>query len=364
MDRFHVVPPLANRGAGSTIGEGLTSCVDWFSATFLNEQDPHAVIAMIGLDYSTFVCAPKGRYGYKQMLIFEHISILYDGRKDMGVHLEISGQGCRLYEQASDMSWQELFAMTREQFAVVSVKRLDLAIDDQLGYFKLTQVINNVKRGYTTSVFRSIKRISNLQVADGKEYGHTIYFGSAQSKIRFRLYDKLSEQLAKKRKIPDGVDFWNRIEVELKDERAQSVANILSEDTLTAGEIVAGLLLRYVKFKRPTKGDKNKYRWDLQPWYKKFLADAKPLKLINKLPEQSIERKYNWVSKNVVKTIAMLAITFLEDSDKMLDDFISDGQDKLTDLDWQLIDSFKSSGKSYDDFIADILAQKKLPSTK
>lgn len=350
MDRFHVKPPLANRGVGSTIGEGLTSCVDWFSATFLNEQDPSAVIALIGLNYNDFVNAPKGRYGYKKMLILHHINVLYDGRDDMGVHLEITGQGCRVYEKNSDLSWQELFALTRDQYAVISVKRLDLAIDDHLGYFKLTQVINNVKRGYTTSVFRSIKRISNLKVADGTEYGHTIYFGSPQSNIRFRLYDKLSEQIAKKRNV-EGIDFWNRIEVELKDERAQSVANILSEDTLTAGEIVAGLLLRYVKFKRPTKGDKNKYRWDLQPWYKKFLADAKPLKLVNKLPEQSIERKYQWISKSVVKTMAMLAITFIDDSDTMLDDFVKEGQDKLTDFDWQLIDDFKKSGLTYTDFL-------------
>lgn len=349
---FDVEPPHANRGAQSTTQNSLSACVDWLSVTFLDEQNFEECIDVFGLDPGLFVEMKKGRYGYRKMVQYNYISVLYDGREDMGVHVELSGQGCRYFEQESDICWNELFVRLVTDFKhKVNINRLDLAIDDTVGYFKITQAINNVKRGNCVSLFRKARRISNLNIQQGGEFGHTLYFGSPSSKLMFRFYDKLEEMKAKKKVVSDDIEIWNRIEVSLQDERAESVVQILAEETLQVGEIVRGLLKHYIKFKSKSKTDKNIYRWPLTPWYKKFLDDVQPLRITTKTPDRSIQRIYSWINKSVIKSFAMLAITFNDNLEDMLNDFLTDGQDKLTQTDWNIIDDFKKSGMDYFEFL-------------
>lgn len=349
---FDVEPPLANRGAQSTMGNSLSACVDWLSVTFLDEQYPEECIDVFGLDPDLFVEVKKGRYGYRKMIQYNNISVLFDGREDMGIHVELSGQGCRYFEQESEICWNELFVrLVTDYKHKVNIKRLDLAIDDTIGYFKITQAINNVKRGNCVSLFRKARRISNLDIQQGGEFGHTLYFGSPSSKLMFRFYDKFEEMKAKKKVVSDDIEVWNRIEVSLQNERAESVVQILAEETLQVGEIVRGLLKHYIKFKSKSTADKNIYRWPLTPWYKKFLDDVEPLRITTKSPDRSIQKIYSWINKSVIKSFAMLAITFNDNLEEMLNDFLADGQDKLTPTDWLIIDDFKKSNMNYFDFL-------------
>lgn len=349
---FQVEPPLANRGVESTSDNSLSACVDWLSVTFLDEKDWTVICDVFGLENSLFIELERGRYGYRKMYFYNNISILCDGRENMGIHIELSGQGCRYFESESAITWGELFVrLVTDYRPVINVKRLDLAIDDTRGYFKITQAITNVKRGQTVSIFRKARRISNLDIGNGGEFGHTLYFGSPSSSIMFRFYDKLEEMKAKKKQVEDGITFWNRIELSAYDDRAEALVQILAEEKVSVGEIVRGLLLRYVKFKRKSSTDSNKYRWPLQPWYKKFLDDVEPLRITKKAPDKSIQKTFTWVNKSVVKALAMLAISFESNYKDMLDDFLADGQDKLSSLDWQIIDEFKKSKMSYFDFL-------------
>lgn len=347
-----VEPPIANRGAQSTSENSLSACVDWLSVTFLDEENPEVILDVFGLGIEDFIEMPKGRYGYKKMLFYNHIAVLFDGHEDMGIHIEMSGQGCRYFEQDSEINWNELFIRLSTDYKyVTNVKRLDLAIDDTVGYFKITQAINNVKRGNCVSLFRKAKRISNLDIQQGGEFGHTLYFGAPSSRVMFRFYDKLEEMKAKKKVVNDEIKFWNRIEVSLTEERAEAVVMILAHEHLQVGEIVQGLLRRYIQFKTKNCKDSNKYRWELTPWYKKFLNDVQPLYISTKLPDKSIERSYHWVNKAVIKTIAMLSISFENDLETMLEDFIEDGKEKLKPTDYQIIEAFKKRNMSYEEFI-------------
>lgn len=350
--RFPVEPPLANRGVESTRDNSLSACVDWLSVTFLDEKDWTVVCDVFGLDDGLFIEVERGRYGYRKMYFYNNISILCDGREDMGIHIELSGQGCRYFESQSSLDWEELFVrLVTDYKFVTNIKRIDLAIDDTIGYFKITQAITNVKRGQTVSIFRKARRISNLDIANGGEFGHTLYFGSPSSSIMFRFYDKLAEMKAKKKQFDNEIDFWNRIELSAYDDRAEVIVQVLAEETISVGNIVKGLLYRYVKFKRKSSKDSNKYRWPLQPWYKKFLDDVEPLRITKKSPDKSIQKTFKWVNKSVIKSLAMLAISFDKNTDEMLTDFIQDGQDKLSSLDWQIIDDFKKSGMTYYEFL-------------
>ena len=102
-------PPRANREVEMTLPSENRSLFDWASFTF-KLDDPHAVANIIGLDSSLFSELSFGFSGYRKSLKLGNISIYFDGREDMGCHVEMSGQGCRQYEgYFTENPWQELF---------------------------------------------------------------------------------------------------------------------------------------------------------------------------------------------------------------------------------------------------------------
>ncbi len=66
---------------------------DWLSFTSKNHT-PEQLIAALGLSHCPWTDT-KGARGYQDRLYFGAISIHYNGREDMGVWCEMSGQGCR-----------------------------------------------------------------------------------------------------------------------------------------------------------------------------------------------------------------------------------------------------------------------------
>ncbi|PAE14460.1 hypothetical protein CHH91_19415, partial [Virgibacillus sp. 7505] len=73
--------------------------------TFVGAQDPRKIIEVFGLSDVDFR-ETTGQNGYASALRYGHISFNYAGRADMGVNVDISGQGCRELEQLKSVSWQ------------------------------------------------------------------------------------------------------------------------------------------------------------------------------------------------------------------------------------------------------------------
>lgn len=82
---------------------------DWFSLTSkIDSVDSFKI--MLGLDHVNWML-DKGMHGYRQRVIFENISIHFDGNNDT-VWLEMTGQGCRTYETYSICcNWCSLFKL-------------------------------------------------------------------------------------------------------------------------------------------------------------------------------------------------------------------------------------------------------------
>ena len=59
------------------------------------------------LNPDDFVEMDRGMYGYPQSLRFGEIVILYGGRPEMGVHLSMTGAGCREYENIGKVPWSD-----------------------------------------------------------------------------------------------------------------------------------------------------------------------------------------------------------------------------------------------------------------
>src|SRR5699024_9326457 len=71
----------------------------------------------------------RGMLGYKDQKTYKNISVLWNGNKDMGVHIIISGQGCRQYETENNL----IGLIDRINKVEGKVTRIDLALDDIKG---------------------------------------------------------------------------------------------------------------------------------------------------------------------------------------------------------------------------------------
>ena len=72
---------------------------DWLSFT-TKRSDPYYIVDLLGMKEIPWQLT-KGARGYQDRLYFNAISIHFNGRDDMGVWCEMSGQGCRAFETLS-----------------------------------------------------------------------------------------------------------------------------------------------------------------------------------------------------------------------------------------------------------------------
>jgi len=350
--RESVFPPYCNTGVVNTSETGLSSCVDWFSCTFTEENDWTVIPDVIGIESSNFLPMKNGLKGYTKGVVFDNIKILYDGNENMGVHLDMSGEGCRTFENISEISWTDLFRLFVTDYAFsVNITRMDLAVDDFEGYFKIPTLIKYLKNGHVTSRFKIARRLNSIIIKTGEEIGHTLYFGSGQSDIQVRFYEKNIEQIMKGNEIPEGCTVWNRTEIQARNERAKAFMQLLAYETFGAGEIVCGTLKNYIQFRKEVKNDKNKSRWPIAAFWKKFLGDVEKIQLTLKPMSQSVERKYKWIDKSVTKSLALLAVAFPENTQEMFEKFVDEGISKFKKTDVQIIDKFTRKNISYEEFL-------------
>lgn len=262
-------PPLANRGVQNTWGvQKLVKSVisndnlviiDWLtvSSTIWSESDLIDLFHLSGITWEEVDCY---RYGYRHRKSFGGISILSDGHQEsMGICFEMSGQGCRTFEDFSDLSWFDLLSLLIEPFNEFRITHIDLAFDDHTGILDMDQLLDD------TDEHRYRSRSRWWKVEYGST-GTTIYHGSPQSKIRVRIYDKALE-----RGLVDGT-HWIRVEVVLRDQNAiGAVQSIL--DQRNTGAVFSGILSNYLVYCDPST-DSNKSRWDPTDYWQQLLQAA------------------------------------------------------------------------------------------
>lgn len=333
------VPPYRNTGAQNTWGEGLRPCVDWVQATFKNVQPDDIIADILLLKPEDFTELERGKYGYMSAKRLGHITVLYNGHPEMGVHMELSGQGCREYESYEIMDWRTLFNIILRCEAKIT--RLDVALDDFKGYWKIKQIIRKVKSGELVSKFKHATRVEKIKIEDGSTAGHTVYFGSNESRIKIRMYDKLLEQKAKDgadQEEIEGLTVWNRTEIQSRDERAQTIAGLIAND-VPIGAIVTGILKYYLRFVVKGK-DRNKSRWKTAKFWDEFLKDAEPLRLAEAKQAASLEKKIAWLDRQVAPTLAMIVQAMEGDMEKIYR-LINEGAKRLKERDVALINEYR-----------------------
>lgn len=244
--------------------------IDWFTFTVKGAKVDQ-VKALIGMPDQVIQWEPLGGCnGYPQSEFYSGVRIMYGASDEMGICCNMSGQGCRSYESFGKGDWMELFGLLVNFGDNVNITRCDLAFDDHNDVLDITRIRQDTESGYFTSKVRKIN-IHTEQDSDGNITGLSLYYGSPQSKIRCRIYDKALE-----RGLQD--EHWVRVELQLRDGNADSAVKYLHSG-LKIDAVFTGVLRNYIQFREPNELDSNKARWPIADYWVRFLDDAAPLTL-------------------------------------------------------------------------------------
>lgn len=275
---------------------GLTVSIDWLSFTITDLSSVDDVISFLGYNRIDFDNMAHGGKGYKSMIRLSGypISIMFDGNNDMGIHVDISGSailevirsfsntlavntpfGLGYEIDFNSTFLKELLSAVRKYGHIT---RLDLAVDD-IGcrYFSTDDLVSLYSETRIVSKFRNLKNVVESELS-GNKTGHTLYFGSRKSDMFLRVYDKQLEQNKKNvgSDIPVIIHPWVRWEMECKNKRANSVADlILSGHDL--GEIIMGVLSNYIRI--INLDNSNRSRCSMYSVWSSFLDGISGLKL-------------------------------------------------------------------------------------
>lgn len=326
-------PPTSNRGVGNTSQCGLIALVDWLSVTFKKLSIDQELLDYLSLDLRDFIQLDNGLYGYKSAKMYNGIFILTHGSSvDMGCHLQITGTGCRYLETIDKFKWSDFFNLI-DTIGDYNLTRLDLAIDDYKGYFTVKYIYDKLKKGHILSRFRTARHMEDINIADGKTKGRTIYFGSSASTIQIRIYDKFEERLSKG--IYHDVEHWVRTELQLRKDRADiAFKHIKNANNPELRIIILSILNRYLRVLTPNKKDSNKSRWKNTRKWEKYLGKVKEIKLTKSPEQKTIDDSYNWIYNYVADSLLMLYKIGIDPYE-----FVKAG--KLKDKHYKMINDFK-----------------------
>ena len=242
----------------------MENCVifDWLSVT-AKREDPEYFVDLLGMNNVTWQPG-KSAHGYRKALWYDSIKIFYDAdREDMGIWLDMSGQGCRAFESNTTLSgkWDDVFAEICK--SELRVTRLDVAYDDHTGILDMNTMIQDVRNQ------EYISKSSYWEIRESSE-GQAFYIGSPRSEILIRVYDKARERHC------DPGTHWNRVELQLRRDRARAFINGLAGRTV--GDQFAGVVSNYLRFVE-ADSDSNRWRWPLKEYWGRFLKGSSRLSL-------------------------------------------------------------------------------------
>jgi phage replication initiation protein len=294
--------------------------MDWLEFTLFKGFDIKWIADLFCIPLEAFEDLPKGGLGYKKQKFFNNIRIYYDGNVGMGIHIVISGQGCRYLESQG----KNLFEMLDYLYSLdnINLSRLDLALDTDFDI--LSKVLQSIQKDLYSSKSRNIKVISSL--TDSKLKANTIYIGSRSSLLMVRIYNKAIEQ---------GVDYpWFRVEIVLKKDRIVMAVPFLRQNISHA---FAGILTNYFRPLQSLKGQK--CRSPTAKYWEKFLGEIEKISLYNNPQCKTIEDKYAWLVNQVEPTIALLSTAF--EGNEWLNAVVSNGKKRLKEKDYKILQKWK-----------------------
>lgn len=311
-----VQPPVANRGVGNTLEYEENVLIDWVQVTFLpNEKlltEFDVFEQLFGLKSSDIILEDFGRYGYTKSYSYKNIRLYTCGRFALGFHLEMTGQACREFEELN-ISWLDFL---KQCFYLNGrFTRIDIAIDlftDK--YFNINKIYSKVRKHEFRTKFQTVTNYEKNLTTDMSSLGQSITFGQRSSDIVIQFYDKLKEREQNNYILPSSLNFWNRVEVRLRHDKANSLMILYCDvnNSLDLGYYAKSILNNYLNFVDETD-DTNKARWPVSKFWSKFLGCVDKLKLNKQDKYLDITNKRKWITESTSRTQFEVFVSSLDD---------------------------------------------------
>lgn len=239
---------------------------DWFAFSS-PAHSPLSVIQFLGLEELHFFETYGNRH-YASRLLCGSISIFYNGKVNEGVYVDMSGDGCREFEEYGTKSFIDVFRDIVDEPDLYHITRLDVAFD----CFDKT-VLNIDKLKKETEALNFVSKFSDPVIEYGvRSKSLTIYYGSRSSEVYMRCYNK-----AKERQRED-VDYWVRWELVLKNDRAYSfISQYMNGEDI--GTLFYGVINNYIRFIVPDKNQTNISRLKVAKWWLNFVQTVEKIRV-------------------------------------------------------------------------------------
>jgi DNA relaxase NicK len=265
--------------------------LDYLSFTLGDLTSPHEILSFIGLKFEQ---REYGLHRYRRSAwsLSEGVIVLWDGPVDgMGVHVQISGTGCRLIEAMENFpGWREYVG----SWLALKAKcvRLDIALDDVGGGIAFETVHQQVKTN--TAVMRAH---GHRLIEDVKRKGtfHTLYVGGRKSETYMRCYDK-GMQLGEGRS-------WLRFEFEYKKDRAHAMAELFVNEGWDAA---VGCARSFIEFKDETHVTTDRTRQRAADWWVALIDASKHRLQIAKQAHASLIKSWAWLKRQVAPILGVM----------------------------------------------------------
>lgn len=331
----------------------LTAAFDWLEFTVQHLTLNRLIEGVLRLNNDEFKPLKCGKFGYNTQLKWAdgNLFILFNAdqkeapqpSKDdpMGIHVIITGTGCRTYEKSQGL--QELILCVIGGVPSHKFTRIDLAIDDRCEkLLRFERIHRAAIAGHFTSRWNKWEEINSRKCADGQYIGRTMYFGSQKSDLFIRIYDKKLERLANNPNETDpNAANWTRLEVVYKKDRAQMLAEYLV-DHEDIGCLLRQTLNNYIRFiVQPSSTDTNKSRWPTAKWWQALIGDVAKLSLTIQPLDRTIDQMQEWVNQQISPTIAAI-MTAHDGEIDWLYDIIATGKTRLRAKHKDAISQFKN----------------------
>lgn len=339
----------------ASINADMTASIDWLEFTVMGLTVEEVQVDILGLSSQEFSKLDKGRFGYRNQLKWSEGNLFILHNKEtvtrnetetskttdtMGVHVMITGTGCRCFESRRALKQLLLFLTVLDD--KVNFSRIDLAIDDfknkTVNFERIHEAAIN---RHFTSRWNKWDELNSRKCATGEYIGRTMYFGSQTSSIFCRIYDKALERIANGEKEEKVYDTWTRLEIIYKKDRAKMLVYYIVDNDLPVGHAIRGTLNQYIRFIIPPKNaDSNKSRWPSADWWNELLAGVDKLQLTIQQETKSIDDMTDWVERQIAPTMAAI-LTAKNGEIDWLHQILSKGATRLSQRHRDAIEQYK-----------------------
>lgn len=255
----------------------------------------------------------RGGDGFrKSLVVSEEIHLLYDAtyveEEDEDVmRVDIKGRELAMFvERGGDL--KELYGFMKKYNGFM--KRVDLAVDLFEPTITLDEIKDKLGKGEVSCKSKKWQVMPDYGIGSTIPNGESVYIGDRRSSRRYmNIYDKLAEQLAKKKEVEE--EYWLRFELRMEDQWADDFVSAYFESDGNRGNVFDGAIRDFVDFKESIENEGHKNR-DNRAWGKwlDLLDGHEPVNVALKRPDlKSMEKKIDWLERSCSKSLAMLYLS-------------------------------------------------------